>query len=77
MLDSKDVYVSAGSACRSHEAMPSHVLTAMGLTKDEARSSIRVSFSKYNRQEEVAESARVIALFVKTLREGICGEETV
>lgn len=77
MLDSKDVYVSAGSACRSHEAMPSHVLTAMGLTKDEARSSIRVSFSKYNSQEEVAEAARVIAFFVKTLREGICGEKTV
>ena len=40
MLDGKGVCVSAGSACRSHEAEPSHVLSAMGLSKDEARSSI-------------------------------------
>ena len=37
MLDGKGVCVSAGSACRSHEAEPSHVLSAMGLSKDEAR----------------------------------------
>lgn len=61
MLDSKGICVSAGSACHSHEAEPSHVLVAMGLTPDEARSSIRVSFSKYNTTEEVTKAARVIA----------------
>ena len=29
MLDGKDICISAGSACNSHEAKPSHVLTAM------------------------------------------------
>ena len=42
MLDANDICVSAGSACRSHEAQPSHVLTAMGLSSEDARSSIRV-----------------------------------
>ena len=45
MLASNDVYLSAGSACRSLESEPSHVLIAMGLTPDEARDSVRVSFS--------------------------------
>ena len=33
MLDNMDICISAGSACQSHESKPSHVLTAMGLTK--------------------------------------------
>lgn len=69
MLDAKGVCVSAGSACRSHEAEPSHVLTAMGLSKEDARSSIRVSFSKYNTVEDVAEAARVFAFCVLSLLE--------
>ncbi len=61
MLDSRGVCVSAGSACRSHESEPSRVLLAIGLTPEEARSSIRVSFSPYQTREEVAEAAKIIA----------------
>lgn len=71
MLDAKGIYVSAGSACRSKESKPSYVLKAMGLTDEQARSSIRVSFSKYNTTGEVVTAAREIANCVKTLREGI------
>lgn len=67
MLDHSGVCVSAGSACASHEATPSHVLTAMGLTPDEARSSIRVSFSTMNAAEEVTEAATVIADCIRIL----------
>lgn len=69
-LDSIGICVSAGSACRSHEAEPSHVLTAMGLTDDEARNSIRVSFSKYNTVSEVESAARSVASCVHALRHG-------
>jgi len=69
MLDAKGIYVSAGSACRSHEAEPSHVLTAMGLSNEEARSSIRISFSKFNAFDEVAEAAKEFALCIVTLLE--------
>lgn len=68
MLDSKGVCVSAGSACRSHEAEPSHVLVAMGISPDEARSSVRVSFSKYNTVDEAGDAAKTVATCVFTLQ---------
>lgn len=71
MLDAKGVCASAGSACRSHEAEPSHVLTAMGLTRDEARSSIRFSFSKYNTAEEVTDAASIFAHCINALRQRV------
>lgn len=61
MLDAKGVCVSAGSACRSHEQEPSHVLLAMGVSAEDARNSIRVSFSKMNTKDEVLEAAEVMA----------------
>lgn len=41
-LSSLGIYVSVGSACRSHEVTPSYVLKAMGFSDDHIRQSIRV-----------------------------------
>lgn len=68
MLDSQGVCVSAGSACTAHEDTPSHVLKAIGLTDEEARSSIRISFSHMNTIAEVEQAAQIIADCVKALR---------
>ena len=68
MLDASGICVSAGSACSSHEAKPSHVLVAMGLSSEEARGSLRFSFSKYNTEEEIQYAAQIIASCVFTLR---------
>ena len=68
MLDAMGVCVSAGSACRSMEAEPSHVLIAHGLTDEEARSSVRISFSKYNTREEVTRAASIMAGCIEALR---------
>lgn len=68
MLDAKDICVSAGSACRSHEAEPSHVLLAMGLTEDEARDSVRVSFSHLQEPKDVAYAAEEMARCVAILK---------
>lgn len=68
MLDSKHIYISAGAACRSLESKPSYVLTAMGLTPDEARDSVRISFSESNTEDELKEAARIIADCVAALR---------
>ena len=67
MLDAQGVCVSAGSACNASDGTPSHVLKAIGLTDDEARSSIRVSFSKYNDMDECARAGEIIAYCVKQL----------
>lgn len=70
MLDANDVFVSAGSACRAHENTPSHALTAIGVSPDDARCSIRISLSHLNRPEEIDEAAQTIvacAAAIKTL----------
>jgi len=52
-LDLKGVSVSTGAACSSGAIEPSHVLTAMGLTGEEARASIRFSLGKQTREEDL------------------------
>lgn len=68
MLDSMGVCISSGSACASHEAAPSHVLIAHGLTATEARCSVRVSFSAYNTEEEVKAAAVAMATCIESMR---------
>ena len=52
-LDLNGVAVSTGAACSSGRVEPSHVLLAMGLTSDEARSTIRFSLSRFTTEEEI------------------------
>ena len=54
-LDLRGFAVSTGSACSSGAVEPSHVLTAIGLSADSARSSIRFSLGASNTQEQVDE----------------------
>ena len=68
-LDTMGVCVSAGSACRSHESEPSHVLTAVGISDTSARQSIRVSFSRMNTRDDAMIAAKEIATCSLALRE--------
>ena len=53
MLDLKGICASAGSACTSGSSSPSHVLKAMGLSNQDALSSIRFSFDDNNTCEDI------------------------
>jgi cysteine desulfurase len=52
-LDLRGFAVSTGSACSSGAITPSHVLTAMGLSADRARASLRFSLGRSNTAEQV------------------------
>ena len=53
LLDMKGVCISTGSACNSGKDKPSHVLLALGLTEQQVKSSIRISYGRYNTEEDV------------------------
>jgi cysteine desulfurase len=52
-MDLKGVSLAAGSACASASVKPSHVLTAMGLSEKQAKSSIRFSIGRETTEEEI------------------------
>ena len=60
--------VSSGSACSSGATEPSHVLMAIGLTKEQARSSLRFSLGRSNTIEQVDALIDAVAECVAHLR---------
>jgi cysteine desulfurase len=67
-LDLEGVACSTGSACASGSVEPSHVLTALGFSSDQARSSIRLSLGRYNTEADVDMALEVIPRVVARLR---------
>jgi cysteine desulfurase len=68
-LDLKGLAVSTGAACSSGAIEPSHVLTAMGMSPERARASIRFSLGKQNPSEDVEFALELIPATVARLRE--------
>lgn len=67
-LESKGIFVSAGSACDSRKKIGSPVLTAMGLPFEEIEGAVRFSFCRYNTVEEAKECLQVLKETVPFLR---------
>src|SRR6201993_1969350 len=68
-LDLKGLAVSTVAACSSGAIEPSHVLTAMGMSPDQARASIRFSLGQQNTMEEVEFAVGLVGEVVARLRE--------
>jgi cysteine desulfurase len=68
-LDLKGLAVSTGAACSSGAIEPSHVLVAMGLRPDQARSSIRFSLGKQTVEEDIDFALAIVPETVARLRE--------
>lgn len=68
MLEQAGIYASAGSACNSKEIEPSHVLTAMGVDKDMAKSAVRFSLDASITDEEVDYLIKTVKDIVARLR---------
>ena len=67
-LDEREMCASTGSACSSGSLEPSHVLTAIGLSKEDANSSLRTTFGEINTKEDVKELADSLVEIVEELR---------
>jgi len=52
-----DLAVAAGSACSSAQTEPSHVLTAIGLDRADARATLRLSLGRFTREADVRHAA--------------------
>ena len=68
-LDLRGLACSTGAACSSGAVEPSHVLTAIGLTAPEARSSVRFSLGRHTTEEEIARALEIVPAAVAQLRE--------
>lgn len=60
MSECRTIMFSAGSACASGSGRPSHVLKAIGLSDQQAKSSIRLGFGRYTAMEDIEAAARAI-----------------
>ncbi len=67
-LDIGGVACSTGSACTSGSIEPSHVLSAMGLSRKEAFGAIRFSFSIYNKREQIGPVVQLLSTTIERLR---------
>jgi cysteine desulfurase len=67
-LDLKGLAVSTGAACSSGAVEPSHVLTAIGLSADDARASIRFSLGRHTTTSEIDFALEVVPAAVAQLR---------
>jgi len=67
-LDMKGIAASTGSACSSHSLKPSHVLTAIGLTPEQAHGSLRLTLGPDNTESEVDYVLDAIPEVVNKLR---------
>ena len=67
-LDEKGICASAGSACSSGSSMPSHVLTAIGLTSEYTEGTLRVTFGDENTKEDVEYLVESLANIIKEIR---------
>ncbi|HUE42947.1 MAG TPA: cysteine desulfurase family protein [Candidatus Sulfotelmatobacter sp.] len=68
-LDLKGLACSTGAACSSGAVEPSHVLTAIGLSAEEARGSLRFSFGRHTTGEDLELALEVVPATVERLRE--------
>jgi len=67
-MDLRGIACSTGAACSSGSLEPSHVLSAIGLRPEQARSSIRFSLGRFNTDEDIDTTLEILPDVVERLR---------
>ncbi len=60
IVNTPDLAISTGSACTSGAPEPSHVLVAIGRTREEADSTVRIGVGRFNNDQEIAKASDYI-----------------
>lgn len=68
LLDDKGIAASSGSACTSSSLLPSHVLLAIGVPREVAHGSLRITLSENNTPEEAEYIIKSVREIVSELR---------
>ena len=63
------IYISSGSACNEGISEPSHVLKAIGLSDEEALSSVRITIGHTNTEQEIDMATKIIAKLIERIRD--------
>jgi len=63
-----DLALSTGAACSSASLSPSHVLRAMGVSEDDAHSSVRFGLGRFTTREELQRAVELVSAQVRRLR---------
>ncbi|HEX5482237.1 MAG TPA: cysteine desulfurase family protein [Terriglobia bacterium] len=66
--DLRGLACSTGAACSSGSLEPSHVLSAIGISKEQARSTIRFSLGRFNTPEDIEQGLEIVAQIAEHLR---------
>jgi cysteine desulfurase len=69
LLNMRRIAVSSGAACSSTDPGPSHVLLALGMSPDLARSTLRFGLGRFNTEQDIAIAADEVADAVSQLRQ--------
>ena len=64
-LDEYGICASAGSACSTGDSKPSHVLTSIGISKEEAFGTLRFTLGKENTKQEIDYVVRMLKNMIK------------
>lgn len=67
LLNLPNIMMGIGAACSSGALEPSHVLLAIGLSRSEASSTVRVSLGRFTTREEIGSAARELVQAAKHL----------
>lgn len=68
IADLMGIIIGIGSACQSYEQKPSQALLSIGLTPEQALSTIRITLDEFNTETEINEAAEIITKLVERIR---------
>jgi len=68
LCDLQGIYIGKGSACKSYDPTPSHVLKAIGLTDAQALNTVRITVSGEYTKEQINSAANIITKLVERMR---------